>query len=98
MADKLFYIAQYFTPEPYLKDIDFIKQLKDKGWDPVVITGFPNYPKGKIYPGYKNRFFAEENMEGIKVIRVFTYADHSLSSIKRALNYFVFGFFAALAI
>ena len=37
-------------------------------------------------------------MEGIKVIRVFTYADHSLSSIKRALNYFVFGFFAALAI
>ena len=33
MADKLFYIAQYFTPEPYLKDIDFIKQLKDKDAD-----------------------------------------------------------------
>lgn len=98
MTNRLFYIAQFFTPEPYLKDIDFIKQLKEKGWDPVVITGFPNYPKGEIYPGYRNRFFAEENMQGIKVIRVFTYADHSLSSIKRALNYLVFGFFAALAV
>lgn len=98
MTDRLFYIAQFFTPEPYLKDIDFIKQLQKKGWDPVVITGFPNYPEGKIYPGYKNRFFEEETMEGIKVIRVFTFADHSLSSVRRALNYFIFGFFAALAV
>lgn len=98
MTDKLFYIAQYFTPEPYLKDIDFIKELKDKGWDPVVITGFPNYPKGKIYPGYKNRLFSEETLEGVKIIRVFTYADHSLSSFKRTLNYFIFAFFAAIAV
>lgn len=98
MGKNLFYIAQYFTPEPYLKDINFIKSLKDKGWNPVVITGFPNYPKGEIYKGYKNAFFEEEILEGIKVIRVYTYADHSLSGIKRALNYFVFGFFAALAI
>lgn len=98
MADKLFYIAQYFTPEPYLKDIDFIRQLKDKGWDPVVITGFPNYPTGEIFAGYKNRLFSEETLEGIRVIRVFTYADHSLNSFKRTLNYLVFAFFAAIAI
>ena len=98
MNKNLFYIAQYFTPEPYLKDIDFIKKLKDKGWNPVVITGFPNYPIGEIYDGYQNKFFAEEILDGIKVIRVYTYADHSLSGVKRALNYFVFGFFAALAI
>ena len=98
MNKNLFYIAQYFTPEPYLKDIDFIKKLKDKGWNPVVITGFPNYPIGEIYDGYQNKFFAEESLNGIKIIRVYTYADHSLSGVKRALNYFVFGFFAALAI
>lgn len=98
MTKNFFYIAQYFTPEPYLKDIDFIKKLKDKGWNPVVITGFPNYPIGEIYDGYQNKFFAEEILDGIKVIRVYTYADHSLSGVKRALNYFVFGFFAALAI
>lgn len=98
MSKNLFYIAQYFTPEPYLKDIDFIKKLKNKGWNPVVITGFPNYPVGKIYDGYQNKFFAEEILDGIKIIRVYTYADHSLSGAKRALNYFVFGVFAATAI
>lgn len=98
MTNNFFYITQFFTPEPYLKDIGFIKKIKDKGWNPVVITGFPNYPKGEIYDGYKNQLFSEETMEGIKVIRVYTYADHSLSSIKRALNYFIFGLFSALAV
>jgi len=98
MTNNFFYIAQYFTPEPYLKDIQFIKDIKEKGWNPVVITSFPNYPKGIIYPGYKNKIFAEEMMDGIRLIRVYTYADHSLSTFKRALNYFIFGLFASLAI
>lgn len=98
MTKNFFYIAQYFTPEPYLKDINFIKSLKEKGWEPVVIAGFPNYPKGKIYDGYKNRLFSVEHMDDIKVIRVLTFADHSLSSFKRILHYGFFGFFAALAI
>lgn len=98
MTNQFFYIAQYFTPEPYLKDIQFIKDIKNKGWNPVVITGFPNYPSGIIYSDYKNRFFSEEVMDGVRVIRVYTYADHSLSAFKRALNYFVFGLFASLAV
>lgn len=98
MSNRLFYVAQYFTPEPYLKDINFIKSLKDKGWDPVVITGFPNYPKGEIYSGYKNSLFTIEEMEGIKVIRTYTYADHSLNVFKRILNYLCFGVFASYAI
>lgn len=98
MTNNLFYITQYFTPEPYLKDLQFVKDLEKKGWNPVVITGFPNYPQGEIYKGYKNKFFHEEIMDGVRVIRVYTYADHSLSASKRAFNYFIFGIFAALAI
>lgn len=98
MNKNFFYIAQYFTPEPYLKDIDFIKSLRDKGWQPVVITGFPNYPKGEIYEGFKNNFFSEEILDGVRIIRTYTYADHSLSTFKRILNYAVFGVFASIAI
>lgn len=98
MKKKVFYIAQYFTPEPYLKDIQFVKDLQNKGFDVTVITGYPNYPQGKIYSGFKNSLFSEELMDGVPVIRTFTYADHSTSAIKRALNYLVFGLFAALAI
>lgn len=98
MSKNLFYVAQYFTPEPYLKDLTFIKALKDKGWNPVVITGFPNYPKGEIYEGYKNKLISVEEMDGIKVIRTFTYSDHSLNIIKRILNYLFFGIFSSYAI
>lgn len=98
MSRNFFYIAQYFTPEPYLKDIQFVKNIQSKGWNPVVITGFPNYPKGEIFEGYNNRLFSEDIMDGVMVIRVYTYADHSLSTVKRSLNYFIFGLFAALAV
>ena len=37
-------------------------------------------------------------MEGIKVIRTYTYADHSLNVFKRILNYLCFGVFASYAI
>lgn len=98
MRKKLVYIAQYFDPEPYLKDSIFISDLKDKGWDPIVITAFPNYPKGNIYPGYQNRFFSVEEIKGIKVVRVLTFAYHGLSTFKRTLNYLVFGIFSAFAL
>ena len=98
MSRNLFYVAQVFTPEPYLKDVDFIKRLQKKGWNPTVITGFPNYPNGVIYEGYKNKLFSEEVIDGVRVIRVYTYPDHSLSAVRRSLYYFVFAFFAALAI
>lgn len=98
MGKSIFYVAQYFTPEPYLKDIQFIKDLERRGWEPVVITGFPNYPKGEIYEGYTNKWFHEEMMDGIRVIRTYSYSDHSTNSFKRTLNYLVFGVFASLAI
>lgn len=98
MSKNIVYIAQYFTPEPYLKDIIFIKDLKFKGWDPVVITSFPNYPEGRIYKEYKNSFFATEKIEGIKIVRVLTYPYHGSGALKRVLNYFVFSFFSSLAL
>ena len=98
MSKRLFYIAQYFSPEPYLKDITFINDLKKKGWDPIVITSFPSYPKGKIYKGYKNALFKVEIVEGIKVVRVFTFPYHGLNALKKSLFYFTFSFFSSLAV
>lgn len=42
------------------------------GHDVTVLTSAPNFPEGKVYPGYKNRWLQRENMDGIKVIRVKT--------------------------
>lgn len=61
-----------------------------------VLTGFPNYPGGKLYPGYRVRLWQREMMDGIRVNRVALYPSHGRSGLKRMLNYLSFGISAAL--
>ncbi len=58
-----------------------------QGFDVEVLTGFPNYPTGKIYPGYKINPLQREIIDGVKITRVPLYANHDQSAIKRILNY-----------
>ena len=60
----------------------FIKE----GIEVTVITGAPNFPDGKVFAGYKNKFFQTEIMNGIKVIRVWTYISPNRGLIKRILG------------
>ena len=46
-------MAQLFDPEPTFKGLLFAKELVARGFDVEVITGFPNYPGGKLYEGYR---------------------------------------------
>mgnify|MGYP003331139105 FL=1 len=57
---KILILSQWFDPEPTIKGSVFTRELVKKGLDVVVITGFPNYPGGKLYPGYKLKFFQKE--------------------------------------
>ena len=43
------------------------------GYNVTVITCFPNFPKGKVYKGYKNKLYSKEIINGIRVIRVWSY-------------------------
>lgn len=87
---KILYLAQFFDPEPVFKGLRYAKALKEKGHDIEVITGFPNYPEGKIYEGYKLSLYKKEIIEGITVHRVWLYPNHDKSVIKRLINYFSF--------
>lgn len=42
------------------------------GHDVTVLTSTPNFPEGKVYPGYRNRWLQRETIEGVKVVRVKT--------------------------
>ena len=55
-----------------------------------MLTGFPNYPSGQLYPGYQLRLLQRETIAGVPVVRVPLYPEHSLSGFKRALNYLSF--------
>ena len=87
---RILLLTQWFDPEPTFKGLLFAKALQDKGHDVEVLTGFPNYPGGSVYPGYSIKWIKIEIMKGIKVTRVPLYPSHNKSAIKRIINYLSF--------
>ena len=64
--------------------------LLAKGHVVTVLTGFPNWPEGKVYPGYKIKLWQKETIGGVPIVRIPLYPDHSQSKIPRILNYLSF--------
>jgi len=91
---RILLLTQWFQPEGAFKGLPFAKALRAKGHDVEVLTGFPNYPGGKVYPGYRVRLYQREEMEGIRVHRVALYPSHDTSAPHRILNYLSFAFSA----
>lgn len=52
-----------------------------------VVTGFPNYPSGILYPGYRLKIIQREQLDGVRVTRLPLYPSHDLSAIRRVANY-----------
>lgn len=87
---RILYLTPWFEPEPMIKGLPFTKALAQRGHDVEVVTGFPNYPKGKLYPGYRIALHKREVTDGIIVHRVAHYPSHDRSSVGRVLNYVTF--------
>ena len=62
-------------------------RLAERGHDVTVLAPFPNYPLGRLYDGYKLSWRQWEKVNGIRILRVPLYPDHSSSGVKRILNY-----------
>jgi colanic acid biosynthesis glycosyl transferase WcaI len=90
MAIRVLLLTQWFDPEPTFKGQVFARELVSQGFDVEVLTGFPNYPSGKVYPGYKVKLIQREVIDGVHVTRVPLYAYHGQSIFKRVLNYMSF--------
>ncbi|OLV15842.1 sugar transferase [Deinococcus marmoris] len=93
---RILLITQWFDPEPSFKGLLFAQELRRQGHQVEVLTGFPNYPGGKVYPGYRIRPFQREVMDGIPILRVPLYPSHDGSGAKRALNYLSFAAAASI--
>jgi glycosyltransferase involved in cell wall biosynthesis len=89
-------LSQWFNPEPTFKGLLFAKELAKRGHEVEVLTGFPNYPGGKLYDGYKIKLFQREMIGGITAIRVPLYPSHDNNAIKRIANYTSFALSASL--
>jgi glycosyltransferase involved in cell wall biosynthesis len=93
---KLLLLTQWFDPEPTSKGLLFARELAARGHEVEVLTGFPNYPDGKVYPGYRIRPWVRENVGDINIIRVALYPSHNMSGVHRAFNYLSFALSAVM--
>lgn len=94
---KILFVTQWFDPEPTFKGALFARRLIEMGHQVTVLTGFPNYPGGKLYDGYRVKPFQIERMGSLKVLRVPLYPSHDSSGVRRAANYLSFAASSTLA-
>jgi len=90
-------LSMHYWPEPCdTRTSELAKSLVKRGHRATVLTSFPNYPFGKVYEGYSQRPWKRETIEGVNVVRVPMFPDHSRSVKRRALSYASFAASASL--
>lgn len=87
---RIIYLSQLFDPEPTFKGHDFVRRLERSGFDIEVVTGFPNYPGGKVYAGYHIRPLVRDTMGATPVTRLAVYPSHDRSAMRRIACYLSF--------
>lgn len=99
---NILFLTDNFPPEsnaPATRTYEHCLEWIQKGAKVTVITCAPNFPKGKVFAGYKNKLRQEEMMDGIRVIRVWSYISENRGMIRRTLDYLsycIMAFFASL--
>lgn len=97
---KILFLTHYFPPEvnaPANRTHEHARRWAADGHDVTIITGVPNHPKGELFDGYANRWFQEEQIDGIRVLRTWMYVTSNEGFLKRTLNYVLFAITAVLA-
>jgi len=90
---KILFLSHYFPPEvnaPASRTWEHCRQWASDGHHVTVVTCAPNHPRGKVYPGYRNRLLHKQVIDGINVMRVWTYVTANEGFVKRTLNYVSF--------
>ena len=92
------FVTQWYPPEPAGPAYAPAIGLTQRGHEVNVLTGFPNYPTGRIYDGYSLKPYSRERgTDGITVHRVPIYPSHDANAVKRMGNYLSFATSASVA-
>ena len=97
---KILFLTDNFPPEvnaPATRTYEHCLEWIKRGAEVTVITCNPNFPHGNIYKGYKNKLYQVEQIEGIRVIRVWSYMTANKGFIKRVVDYLSYAFSAFIA-
>ena len=98
----ILFFSHYFPPEgnaPASRTYENCVRWVKSGHRVTVVTCVPNVPSGKVYDGYCNRLWPQcENVDGIEVVRVWTWLAPNAGMLRRILNYVSYMIMAVLAV
>jgi len=83
-------LTHYYSPEvnaPASRWSEMARAWVRAGHRVTVVTCAPNHPAGQLYPGYRNRLFQRETIDGVEVIRLWTYLAANEGFVPRIANY-----------
>jgi hypothetical protein len=96
----ILFLTDNFPPEtnaPASRTHEHTKRWAAAGHRVTVVTTAPNFPAGKIFEGYRNRLWQREQIDGVEVIRLWTYITANEGFLRRTLDYVSFMVAAILA-
>ena len=86
----ILFLSDNFPPEvnaPASRTHEHCRHWADAGHRVTVVTCAPNFPKGRVFDGYRNAPWQRETIDGIRVIRVWSYVTANEGFARRVLDY-----------
>ncbi len=91
---RILIVTQIFLPEMGAlanRLYPIVRELVSDGHEVFVATGMPNYPSGKIFPGFRGRFFMREKKNGYTILRTaYLTVARNKSKFGQLLSYLTF--------
>lgn len=97
---NILFLSDNFPPEvnaPASRTHEHCRLWAQAGHNVTVITCAPNFPKGELFPGYKNALWQTEVMDGVRVVRVWSYITTKTGMGARFADYVSYVFMAGVA-
>ena len=96
----ILFLTHYFPPEvnaPASRTFEHAREWVRMGHKVTVVTCAPNHPSGKVYDGFRNRLWQRDRMDGVDVLRLWTYVAPNQGFFRRNLNYLSYLLAACIA-
>lgn len=90
----ILYISAYYPPERGVAAVcisEFARRLVKRGHHVTVLTTVPNHPTGIVPPDYRGHVLQEEILDGVHVVRTWSYTSPNKGFLRRVLAQFSFG-------
>jgi glycosyltransferase involved in cell wall biosynthesis len=97
---RILFLSDNFPPEvnaPASRTYEHCREWVRAGHQVTVITGFPNFPQGRLYAGYRHRPWMRETIDGIDVVRVWTFIAKNRGVVRRTIDFLSFMTTSAVA-